>query len=308
MLDAHADRERLWPRSRRRARAASRTCRARCGRPRARHGRPRCARRRRAPRHGSAGLPFAPSMSRSSTRHPKRYSPPSASIVRAHAFDHRHQAERADMRLGDVEDFLRRAGLDELGQHLAAEVMRVLDLAVELAVGERAGAAFAELHVRFRIEHRLAPQAPGVLGALAHHLAALEDDRTEAHLRQHQGGEQSARPGADHHRPRGVGPARARRSDRSMSGATARLRSPLQAPQQRRFVPHLDVERIDQQRSPTSCAHPRRGETPCSRSSSPGSMPSRAGSRPRSRLRRDRAAISFRSGAAWANLARTAGQ
>ena len=52
----------------------------------------------------------------------KRYSPPSASIVGAHALDHRHQPERADVRLGDVEDFFRRAGLDEFGQHLAAVV------------------------------------------------------------------------------------------------------------------------------------------------------------------------------------------
>ena len=79
---------------------------------------------------------------------------------------------------------------------------RVLDLAVELAVGEGAGAAFAELHVRLRVEHALAPQAPGVLGALAHCLAALQDDRPEAHLRQHQAGEEAARPEADDHRPR----------------------------------------------------------------------------------------------------------
>ena len=98
----------------------------------------------------------------------------------AQALHHRHQPEGADMRMGLGEDFFRRAGLHEFGQHLAAQMARVLDLAVELAVGERAGAAFAELHVRFRIEHRSPPQAPGVLGALAHHLAALQDDGPKA--------------------------------------------------------------------------------------------------------------------------------
>jgi hypothetical protein len=55
-------------------------------------------------------------------------------------------------------------------------VARVADLAPELAVAEGAGAAFAELHVRLGVQHFLAPQAPGVLGALAHGLAALQHD------------------------------------------------------------------------------------------------------------------------------------
>ncbi len=64
------------------------------------------------------------------------------------------------MRMRFGENVFRRAGLHELGQHLATQMPRILDLAVEFAVAERARAAFAELHVRFRIEHRLAPQAP----------------------------------------------------------------------------------------------------------------------------------------------------
>ena len=150
-----------WPRWRRRARAASRTCRGRCGRPPARHDRRRSARRRRAPRRAPAGCRRACARCRDpSPCCSKRYSPPSASIVCAHALDHRHQPERADVRLGDVEDFGRRAGLDELGQHLAAVMVRVLDLAVELAVGERAGAAFAELHVGFRIRAPSGARSP----------------------------------------------------------------------------------------------------------------------------------------------------
>ena len=119
----------------------------------------------------------------------------------AHAFHHRHQPEGADMGMGLGEDFLRRASLDELGQHLAAQIARILDLAVELAVGKSSGAAFAELDIGFRIENRAPPQAPGILGALAHHLAALQDDGPKAGLRQDQGGEKPARPRADHQRP-----------------------------------------------------------------------------------------------------------
>jgi hypothetical protein len=110
-------------------------------------------------------LPFAPSISRSSTRQLKTILAAERFDLLAQAFDDRDQPKRADVRLGDVENLFRSTGLDEFGQHLAAVMVRVLDLAVELAVRERAGAAFAELHVRFRIEHRLAPQAPGVLGA-----------------------------------------------------------------------------------------------------------------------------------------------
>src|ERR1700739_2793693 len=103
--------------------------------------------------------------------------------VGAQRLHHADQAEGADVRLGDEQDLLGRAGLDELGQHLAREVARVADLAPQLAVRERAGAALAELHVRLRIELALAPQAPGVLGALAHFLAAFEHDRPHAPLR-----------------------------------------------------------------------------------------------------------------------------
>jgi hypothetical protein len=112
-----------------------------------------------------------------------------------------HQLEGADVRVRHVQDLGRRAGVDELLHHLAAQVARILDLAVELAVGEGAGAAFAELHVRFRVEHVLAPQAPGVLGPFAHVLAALQHDGVQAHLRQQQCREDAARAEADHHWP-----------------------------------------------------------------------------------------------------------
>ena len=42
--------------------------------------------------------------------------------LRAHPLDHGDEPEGADMRLGHPEDFLRRAGLDEFGQHPEAFV------------------------------------------------------------------------------------------------------------------------------------------------------------------------------------------
>jgi hypothetical protein len=114
--------------------------------------------------------------------------------VGPHLLHHAHQAEGADVRLADEQDLLGRARLDEFGQHLAGEVARVADLAPELAVAEGAGAAFAELHVRVGIQHAAAPQAPGVLGALAHLLAALQHDGPQPHLRQQQRGEDAAGP------------------------------------------------------------------------------------------------------------------
>jgi hypothetical protein len=140
--------------------------------------------------------------------------------LRTHLLDHADQAEGADVRLGHVEDFFGRTGLHKLGQHLAREVARVADLAPQLAVAEGAGAAFAELHVRFGVQHALAPQAPGVLGALAHRLAALQHDGAQAHLGQDQRGKDAAGAEADDHRPRPARGEEVRRgvADRAVGG------------------------------------------------------------------------------------------
>ncbi|MGT2494838.1 hypothetical protein ACU4GD_41620 [Cupriavidus basilensis] len=124
-------------------------------------------------------------------------------------------------------------------------MLRILDLAVQLAVGEGAGAALAELHVRLGIEHALAPQAEGVLGALAHFLAALQDDGLEAHLRQDQASQQSARPHADHHRAQG----RARRRClRDEAVGHVRRHAPVRlaghALDRRRFVRDFDIDDV----------------------------------------------------------------
>ena len=93
----------------------------------------------------------------------KRISPPSSTIV-ARMFSTILTRRKVPMcGFADVDDLFRRAGLDELFQHLAAMEVGVLDLAVQLAVREGAGAALAELDVRFGVQRVLAPQAPGVL-------------------------------------------------------------------------------------------------------------------------------------------------
>lgn len=123
-----------------------------------------------------------------------------AKVSRAQALHHLDELECADVRVRGDEDFLRRAGRHELLHHLAPEVARVLDLAVELAVREGAGAAFAELHIALGVELAPPPQGPGVLRAFAHRLAALQHDGPETHLRQHQRREDAAGTEADHHR------------------------------------------------------------------------------------------------------------
>ena len=106
------------------------------------------------------------------------------------------------MRLADEQNLFRRAGLDELRQHLARQVAWVADLAPQLAVAEGASAAFAELHIRFWVEHALAPQAPGVLGAFAHLATAFQHDRAQAQLRKHQRRKQAEGAKADDQRSR----------------------------------------------------------------------------------------------------------
>ncbi len=172
--------------------------------------------------------------------------------VGTHLLDHAHEAEGADVRLGDIEDLFRRAGLDELGEHLAREVAWVADLAPQLAVRERAGAAFAELHVGLRIELALAPQAPGVLGALAHFLAAFEDDGPQPHLREDQRREDAARAEADDDRapaPGAFEEAIGRVADEAVAGVGRHphVRVARKAREHGRFVDgQLAVDGVDQ--------------------------------------------------------------
>ena len=151
------------------------------------------------------------------------------------------------MRLADVHDLFRRAGADEFVHHLAGVELRILDLAVELAVGEQTGTAFAELHVGFRRQGLLAPQRPGVLGAAAHILAALQHDGLEAHLCQQQRGEQPTGAEAYHQRP--LGQIRWSLTDRVVAGIRRRAHVVVvgKARQDCRLVTNLDVEDVDEQ-------------------------------------------------------------
>ena len=183
-----------------------------------------------------------------STRCSKRYSPPSASIVSRMLSTIVTSRKVPMCGCASVRISGGAPALTNSVSTLRPRIARILDLAVELAVGEGAGAAFAELHVRFGIEHAAAPQAPGVLGAFAHHLAAIEDDRAEAHLRQDQAGEQAAGAGADHHRAR-AGAVRRRLRDEAIVGVGRRHHMAVvgEPGEQRGFVAHRDVDRIDEQ-------------------------------------------------------------
>ena len=60
-------------------------------------------------------------------------------------------------------------------------------------------AAFAELHIRFRVQLALSPQAPSVFGALSHRRAAFDHDGLQTHLRQNQCRKNTARAKTNHY-------------------------------------------------------------------------------------------------------------
>ena len=67
----------------------------------------------------------------------------------ADAFHDGDETKGADMGFAGGEDLFRRAGRDKRGEEFAGEVAGVLDAGIQLAVGEGAGAALAELDVGF---------------------------------------------------------------------------------------------------------------------------------------------------------------
>ena len=70
----------------------------------------------------------------------------------ADVFHYLDQFEGADVRVRCKRNIGRRSGLDEFIHDLAAQVARILDLAVKLAVRKGAGAPFTVLHVGFGIQ------------------------------------------------------------------------------------------------------------------------------------------------------------
>ena len=198
----------------------------------------RCRPRRRRPPSA------ATSMSKSSTRCSKRYSPPSASILTRSCSTTRTRRNVPMCGCAFDENFGRRAGGDEFGEHLPAEMPRVLDLAPQLAVGKRAGAALPELHVRFRVQHALPPEAPGVLGPFTHDLAAVDDDRSKAHLGQQQSREKTARSGADDHGS-GMNVSGDRRGDETIAQIRSRADAlAVLASEDGDFVGDVDIDRV----------------------------------------------------------------
>ena len=114
---------------------------------------------------------------------------------------HRGQLEGADVGVVQGEDLRIGPGRHQLLQHLADVGGVLAHLAVELAVGEGAGAPLAELGIGAGIEAAAAlPEAEGVRGALLDRLAALQQQRPPAHLGQQQGGEVATGAGTHHHR------------------------------------------------------------------------------------------------------------
>ena len=119
------------------------------------------------------------------------------------AAHHGGQLEGADVGPMQHQNLWVGAGGHQFLQHLAAVVVGIPHLAVELAVGEGAGAAFPELGIGFRVERCLAfPEAEGVGTAFLHGFAPLQQQGSITHLGQHQGAEIAAGPSTDHHRSR----------------------------------------------------------------------------------------------------------
>ena len=65
----------------------------------------------------------------------------------AHPLHHGHQTKGANVRPADKENLLWSSRCNKLPQHLASVVLWILHLAVQLAIGECAGAAFTKLRV-----------------------------------------------------------------------------------------------------------------------------------------------------------------
>ena len=91
------------------------------------------------------------------------------------ATHNRGQLERADVGMVVSEDLCIGPTGHKLLQHLAAVVLGITHLAVELAIGKGAGTTLTELGIGFRIKATLPPPEPeGLTGAFLDLLATLE--------------------------------------------------------------------------------------------------------------------------------------
>ncbi len=163
---------------------------------------------------------------------------------------HPREPERSDVGLADVQNLFGRAGANELLHDFAAVEPRVLDLAVQLAVGKQPGAALPELHVRFRGQRVLAPQPPRVLGSPSHLPPALEDDGPESHLGEEQRGKDAAGAEPDDQRPFAEVLRHVRHGVVTRVGRRTNVGIPGQPPQDFRLVAGVQVDDVDEQDSP----------------------------------------------------------
>ena len=104
---------------------------------------------------------------------------------------------RADVGLGVIGDVLRRAVRRELREHEADA--RVVRAGVELAVGERARAALAELHVALRVERAARAKRRDLRTARLRVRPTLEHDGVCARARKQQRGKHPRRAEAHDH-------------------------------------------------------------------------------------------------------------
>ena len=104
----------------------------------------------------------------------------------------------ADVGLGVDENVLRgTVGHQRLQNEAVADVLRP---GVQLAVGERPGAALTELDVAGEVQLPRGPEAVHVRLPPLHGTAPLQQNGPQARTGQHQGSEQARRPRAHHHR------------------------------------------------------------------------------------------------------------
>ena len=89
--------------------------------------------------------------------------------------------------------------MNKFMQYLAPIKFGVFNLTPKLAIGKGASAAFAKLHIGFRVQGIFTPQTPGILRAFTHCLTALEHDWLKTHLCQQQSSENTARTKANYH-------------------------------------------------------------------------------------------------------------
>ena len=150
---------------------------------------------------------------------------------------------RAHVGLGVDENVLRRAAGHQRLQNEA--VAEVLGAGVQLAVGEGAGAALAELDIGGQVQLSCGPEPLHVRLPLFHRAAPLQQDGPLAGPGQHQSGEESGGPGPRHH-------GRDRRRRQGSGGRVDRLGdgpADLPAPdpaEHRRLILYGDLHRIDQ--------------------------------------------------------------